>query len=143
MFRTTILAMLAFMQISMGSAWATCAGADPAITSVVVKSITPEGWPNAVNRYNLVGTVVNLGRGSQASNVLQFVDIYENGNKLDSRGIPPLKAGQSYKFSYASLRSRDAGKGTAILNFRLDMRQPSPPGQEDCNASNDSSTLRF
>jgi hypothetical protein len=94
-----------------------------------------------VNRYNIVGTVVNAGSEGHASNVLQFVDIYENGDKLDSRGIPPLKPGQSYTFSYAVMRSADAGKGTGILSFRLDMRQLS--SREDCNLSNDSFTLRF
>jgi hypothetical protein len=143
MVRTTILALLAVTQMSMGSAWAACAGADPAITSVTVKGVTRQGGPNAVNRYNLVGTVVNLGSEGQASNVLQFVDIYENGNKLDSRGIPPLKPGQRSTFSYAALRSTDAGKGTTMLTFRLDVRQPSPPGQADCNPSNDRFTLRF
>lgn len=140
MFRTTILTLLALTLISTGVASAACAGADPAITAVSVKSVTSQG-ASGVNRYNIVGTVVNAGSEGQASNVLQFVDIYENGDKLDSRGIPPLKPGQSYTFSYAVMRSADAGKGTGILSFRLDMRQLS--SREDCNLSNDSFTLRF
>jgi hypothetical protein len=142
MFRTTALALLAFAQMLAGAASAACVGADPAIASVSVKGVT-QGGPGGVNRYNIAGTVVNMGSEGQASNVLQFVNIYENGDKLDSRGVPPLKAGQSYTFSYAVLRSADAGKGTGILSFRLDVRQPSPPGREDCNPSNDSFTLRF
>jgi hypothetical protein len=142
MFRTTVLTLLALTLISTGVASAACAGADPAITSVSVKSVT-QGGPGGVNRYNIAGTVVNVGTEGQLSNVLHFVNIYENGDKLDSRGVPPLRPGQSYTFSYAVLRSVDAGKGTGILSFRLNVGQSSVPGREDCNLSNDSFTLRF
>ena len=141
MFRTTMLTLLALTLISTGVASAACAGADPAITAAFVKSVTSQGGAGSVNRYNISGTVSNVGSEGQASNVLQFVDIYENGDKLDSRGVPPLKPGQSYAFSYAVMRSADAGKGTGILTFRLDMRQPS--SREDCNLSNDSFMLHF
>jgi subtilase family serine protease len=143
MFRTTVLTLLALTLISTGTASAACAGADPAITSVSVRTITAQGGAGGVNHYNLTGTVVNVGSEAQASNVLQFVDIYSNGDKLDSRGVPPLKPGQSYTFSYTAVRSIDAGKGTGTLAFRLDVRQPSPPGRQDCNLNNDSFTLRF
>lgn len=135
---TIILTLLALTQTSVASATAACAGADPSITAVTVQSVTPQGGPNGLNRYNLVGTVVNTGSEAQASNVLQFVDIYAYGNKLDERGIPPLRPGQSYTFSYPWLRSSDAGNGTTTLNFRMDMRQ----GQ-DCSPTNGSYSLRF
>jgi hypothetical protein len=142
MVRTTILVLPALTLMSMGSASA-CAGADRAITSVAVKSVTLQGGASGMNQYNIVGTVINLGSQGQASSVLQFVDIYHNGDKLDSHCIPPLKPGQSSPFSYTFLRSTDAGKGTTLLRLRLEMRQPSPPGQEDCNPSNDHLALRF
>jgi hypothetical protein len=140
MFRMMTAALLLFAQTAAASASTACAGADPTIVSVAVKGVNSEG---GLNRYKLSGTVVNVGRMAQASNVLQFVDIYEVGGKLDAKGIPPLKPGQSYTFSYVVSRSRDAGKGTTELAFQLDVRQPSPPGSQDCNADNDRFTLSF
>jgi subtilase family serine protease len=135
---TIILTLLALVQPSVASATASCGGANPSITGVAVQSVSPQGGPNGLNRYNLVGTVVNMGSEAQASNVLQFVDIYAYGNKLDERGIPPLRPGQSYTFTYPWLRSTGAGNGTTTLNFQIDMRQ----GQ-DCNPSNGSYSVRF
>lgn len=102
-----------------------CSAAGPAISSVSVSSATPDG---NMTRYTLTGTVVN-GGGSQPSNMLQSVAIFMAGDKLDSRSIPPLQAGQSYKFSYDYLRSRDAGNGTTRLAFKLD------PSTSSCGAS--------
>jgi len=41
-----------------------------------VQNVTGNG---SLSHYTLVGTVTNLGNQRQASNVLQFVDIYQNG----------------------------------------------------------------
>lgn len=122
------------------AAAATCAGADPAITSVAVKSVARNGL---LDRYTLVGTVTNVGSEAQASNVLQFVDIYQYGRKLDSRSIPPLPAAESRTFSFIWPRSSDAGRGTTTLDFRLDLRAPMPPGREACNPSNGTYRLTF
>jgi len=141
MFRILAATLLLFVPTSLAGAWAaTCAGADPAIASVAVKGMTTDG---SVNVYTLGGTVVNLGRSAQAKNVLQFVDIYQHGAKLDAKGVRPLKPGQSYAFSYAFRRSNDAGQGATQLTFQLDLRQPSPPGAQDCAAGNDRFRLRF
>jgi hypothetical protein len=114
-----------------------CAGTDPAVVSVVVKGATSV---NGLDHYAMSGKVVNLGRTAQASNVLQFVDIYDDsyagGQKKDAKGIPPLKPGQSYTFSYVSLRSSDAGKGTSKFAFQIDVHQPSVPGPQDCYLDN-------
>lgn len=123
----------------VGSA-ATCAGADPAITSVAVADVTPAG---GVDQYHLAGTVVNRGGADQASDVLQFVDVYQNGQRLDAKSIPPLAAGQSFTFTYVSLRSVQAGKDTTTLHFRLRMRQPSPGGREDCSTGDDAAAITF
>lgn len=138
MFRIIITALLLISQTAVASASTACAGADPALVSVVVKSVTHNG---SVNRYNLTGTVVNLGSMRQVSSVLQSVDIYQTGEKLDAKSIPPLEAGQSYTFSYVAERSTEAANGTTKLRFQLDVRQPSPPGQQDCNQGNDTFTL--
>ena len=130
------IGLLLLAQTVAASASTTCAGADPAIASVAVKSVNSAG---GLNRYALSGTVVNAGHTAQASDTLQFVDIYKGSEKLDAKGIPPLKPGQSYTFSYVSVRSSDAGKGTTKLTFRLDVRQSS----QNCSAGNDSTAVTF
>jgi hypothetical protein len=114
---------------------AACLGPNPAITHVSVINHTTS---NQVNRYHLVGTVTNEGTSGQPSNTLQFVDIWYGGDKLDSRGIPPLPLGGSYNFSYDFQRSSDAGSGTTQLTFRIDMRSGS-----NCNPANGRYSVTF
>lgn len=137
--RFPILLMLAW-SLAVGPASAACAGADPAILSVAVTGVSSAG---GLNVYHLSGRVVNVGRAKQASNVLQFVGIYEYGIRRDVRSIPPLKPGGSFTFTYDYMRSLDAGAGTTDLAFRLYMRQPVPPGRQDCNLANDRYALHF
>ncbi|MBV8356030.1 MAG: hypothetical protein JO101_11960 [Candidatus Eremiobacteraeota bacterium] len=125
------VALLATLLVAQNTAG--CAGADPAITSVKVAGMTPSGDTNI---YHLSGTVTNLGSKKQASNVLQFVDVYLNGTKVDSRGVRPLAPGQSYTFGYDLKRASDAGMRTSHLRFQMNFRQPNPPGSEDCNPGN-------
>lgn len=114
---------------------ATCAGADPAITSVAVKNVTSDG---KTNQYHIVGTVTNAGSQAQASDTRQFVDIYVNQMKRDDRGVPPLAPGQSYTFSYTWVRAVDAGTGTTTAHFQIRMAQ----GQ-DCNPANGTNSVTF
>ena len=135
-----VLALFVFVQGSTGLANAACKGTDPAIVSAAVKGITSDG---RINRYALSIRVVNFGSMKQPSNLLQSVEIYQNGIKLDTKGLPPLKPGQAYAFPYVFQRSVDAGDGTSTLMLKLVMRQPSPPGNMDCNAANDTYTVTF
>lgn len=123
-----------------GTAATPCAGADPAIVAARVQGTNSDG---RVNRYSLAIRVANLGRAKQPSNVLQSVEIYQNDIKLDTKGLPPLRPGQAYTFTYVFQRSTDAGEGTSTLALKLVMRQPSPPGKQDCNAGNDAYTVTF
>jgi hypothetical protein len=113
---------------------AACAGADPAVVSVVVKGMKPDG---NINRYTLSGRVVNLGSSRQDSNTLQFVEIYRGSTKIDSRGVPPLRPGQSYTFEYVSSRSAQSGAQTTALGFRMSSTSQS------CNADNGTTMVRF
>jgi hypothetical protein len=131
------LALLAFGQPERSLA-TTCTGADVAVTSVVVKAMSSNG---RLNRYRLLAKVVNLGKVAQPSNTLQFVDIYKGRAKQDSRGIPPLKPGQSYTFEYVATRSAQAGSQTTALAFRMNVR--SPRGAQDCNTGNGITMVRF
>jgi hypothetical protein len=131
--------LLVLLQPAPASA-TSCMGADPAIVSVAVKGMQSSG---GLNHYTLSGKVVNLGSMGQASSTLQFVDIYKGSTKLDSRGVPPLRAGQSYPFEYVTERSAQAGAQTTTLGFRMDVREPENTGSQPCNSSNGVTMVRF
>jgi hypothetical protein len=135
MTRVLFAALFATLVAPLGASAATCGGANPAITSVVVKNVTSAGQ---LNTYHMVGTVTNLGGGGQASNTLQFVDIYVDGQKHNDRGIPPLAPGQSYTFGFDWSRSSDAGPGSTTVRFRIRMVQGA-----DCNPANGSNSVTF
>jgi hypothetical protein len=136
MFATLLLALTVTQN---QVAQAPCSGADPAITSVAVQSVNPDG---DVNRYQLAVTVVNRGQDSQGGNVLQSVDIFQDGNKVGEKGLPPLKPGESYNFVYSFVRAADAGNNTTHLAFVLDMHQPSGISSQHCDAAGDRYMLR-
>jgi hypothetical protein len=127
---TTLLAVAATTAAALA-----CAGPDPAITSVHVQSVHQTGQ---INTYSIVGTVTNEGSAAQPGNVLQFVDIYVDGVKVDAVGIPPLHLAQSYNFRYNWRRSTDAGPGTTIIGFMLNVRSGL-----DCNPANNKNSVTF
>jgi len=135
MIRASILLLFALALTPAAAPAATCAGANPAITSVVVKNVTTSGQ---LNTYHIVGTVTNLGSQAQPSNTLQFVDIYAETDRHDDRGIPPLAPGQSYTFRYDWQRSSDAGPGSTTVHFRIRMVQ----GQ-NCSPANGTNSVTF
>ncbi len=137
MLRPILFAALFLAQTALAVA-APCSGPDPAIVNVRVQRVATVGY---LNDYHLVGTVRNVGNADQSGDTLQSVDIFMNGARLDTRSIPPLRAGQSYTFTYLSQRARSAGIGTTTLAFRLDMHH-TPAGQ-DCSTANDSYRLTF
>jgi hypothetical protein len=129
----TIIAALLLVTPTLAANAATCVG--PAISGVVVKNVDTVG---NLNHYQIAGMVVNNGP-TQSSSVLQSVDIYQGDQKLDTRSIPPLKAGQSYAFTYVADRASDAGKGTTTLKFQLDPA----PAASDCGGSAAVASVNF
>ena len=118
-----------------------CTGADPALVAANVKTVTNTG---GVNHYAVAVSVMNRGMANQPSNVLQSVDIFQNGNKVDTKGIPPLKSGQIYKFEFTFMRSADAAEGTTHLKFAIAMHQPSgAPNDQDCATADDTLVRAF
>ena len=118
-----------------------CAGADPALVGANVKGVTNSG---NVNHYVVSVSVMNRGNANQPSNVLQSVDIFQNGNKVDTKGIPPLKAGQVYKFDFNFMRSAGAADGTTHFKFAIAMHQPSgAPNAQDCTTGDDTLIRAF
>ena len=117
----------------------TCSGADPAIASASVTGTKPQGGLNNIS----VGIrVVNRGGRAQASDVLQSVQVYQNDVKVDRKGIPPLRPGQSYTATYTFQRSTEANAGTTNLRFHLTVSKPSPADGADCDSSNDTYRLK-
>jgi hypothetical protein len=139
MFRM-IIAAAAFLAMTAPAFASNCGGVDLSVGSVSVKNVTTSG---NMNRYEITGTVTNVGSSSQAANALQSVDIYQGNDKLDSKSVPPLQAGKSAMFSYVSTRATEAGNGTTQLRFQLNVRQPSMADSQTCNMVNDSFTLTF
>lgn len=140
MFRIAILALLALTSTSLAAAAAgTCAGPDPSLGNITVTGVTQDG---GLNDYHITGTVTNAGSATQAKDVLQSVDIYMADQKLDSKSIPPLAAGQSAQFTYVYQRSKDAGQGTTRLRFMLDMHNPGGNAQ-NCSNQDDQGEVQF
>jgi hypothetical protein len=135
-----LIVAIVFLAASPPAFASQCNGVDLAVGSVSVKSVSTSG---GLNRYHITGIVTNVGSASQRADALQSVDIYQGKEKLDSKSVPPLKAGQSFTFSYISGRSTDAGNGTTRLRFQLNVRRPSPADSQICNMANDSFTLTF
>lgn len=121
MIRTTALVLFLLAQIPVAAFAVTCDGANPAITSVALRSLTRTPY---LDLYHVTATVTNLGNAAQPGNVLQFVDVDQYGARLDDRGVPPLGPGQSYTVSYVWPRSADAGKWTSPLDFRVRLVTP-------------------
>ncbi len=115
MIRISFVILFSLALTPLGAYAATCAGPNPAITSVTVKSVSNNG---STSQYHIVGTVKNLGSQAQPSNTLQFVDVYVDRMKRTDRGIPPLGPGASYQFGYTWTRSADAGNGTTTAHFQ-------------------------
>lgn len=105
--------------IALIPAWASasaCQGADLALTSLTVASVTHGRY---LTSYHLVGTVTNVGNVAQNPGAMQFVDVKQYGQRLDDRGVAPLGPGHSYTVAYVWRRAVDAGNGTTALDFRL------------------------
>lgn len=115
-----------------------CRGADPAILGAAVVSSSTNG---NLKHYVIRVTVANLGNTKQASNLLQSVDVYQNDQKADRRGLPPLAPRQRASVTYAFDRSADADEGTTHLIFALSFHGTAVPGNADCRLDNDRYTL--
>jgi len=113
---------------------ATCAGPNPAITAAELQSRSTTG---ELNRYVVAVHVKNLGTKGQPSNLLQSVEVMQNGDHVDQKGLPPLRPGQSATVTYAFTRSAGAAKNTTKLTFVLSQRTYAIPGPQDCSAADD------
>ena len=112
--------------------------ANPSIRSAVVQSVTTEG---ALNRYVVAITVENRGGVRQPANLLQSLDVLQDGEKVGRVGLQPLRPKQSQKVTFLMVRSTDAGDGTTQLEFSLDFNGRSG-NDVDCHAGTKTLSLR-
>jgi CARDB len=135
--RGLILGILAVALVPVAvSAQQRCLGGNPAITHVAVQSTHSMG---NMTTYVIVGSVMNQGTQAQPSSTLQFVDIYDGAQRVDSKSIPPLSNGATTHFTYNWNRASDAGAGSSTFVFKIRMVHGT-----NCNPSNGGSfTLKF
>lgn len=119
------------------AALATAACANPSILSASVQSVSANG---GLHHYTIAVTVQNRGSVRQPSDLLQSMDVFQNGLRVDRIGLQPLRPAQTQKVTYGFDRSADAGDGTTNLLFNLDYNGRSG-NDVDCRAGNESFSL--
>ena len=73
-----------------------------------------------VKHYTIAITVANQGGVKQPSDLLESVDVFQAGQRVDRIGLQPLGPKQSQTVTYSFDRSAEAGDGTTDLIFTLD-----------------------
>jgi hypothetical protein len=111
--------------------------ANPSILSAHVQPVITNG---SLNHYSIAITVQNRGSVRQPSDLLQSVDVFQDGLRVDRLGLQPLRPQQRQKVTYGFDRATDAGDGTTSLTFTLDFNGRSGK-TVDCGAGNESFTL--
>jgi hypothetical protein len=87
----------------------------PVITNAGIQSTSTSG---DLRFTRVAVTVVNRG-ASQPSSMLQSVNVYQNGSKVDQKSVPPLRAGASKTVTYTFKRSAEANDDTTRLRVQL------------------------
>ena len=85
----------------------------------LVASVHDVSTDGKMNFYHIAAAFANVG-SPQPSNTMQFVDMYQSGEKHDAKGLQPLRPGQQRTVYFTWKRSVDAGPGSTILTFKLD-----------------------
>jgi hypothetical protein len=91
--------------------------ATPSIVSATVQSATTNG---ALKHYTIAIVVQNQGSVKQPGDLLESVDVFQAGQRVDRIGLQPLGPKQSQTVTYGFDRSAEAGDGTTDLIFTLD-----------------------
>lgn len=111
--------------------------ANPSILSAGVQSIATNG---ALKHITIRITVANQGGVRQPSNLLQSLDVLQDGEKVGKIGLQPLRPKQSQKVTYSFDRSAEADAGTTDLTFTLDFNGGSG-NNVDCRAGKETVTI--
>jgi hypothetical protein len=118
------------LQLIVATALSAASCANPSIVSARIQSVTTMG---ALQHYTISITVENVGNLRQPSNLLQSLDVFQNGDKVGKIGLQPLRPKQKQKVTYSFDRSVDAGTGTTHLAFKLNFNGRSG-NNVDCHA---------
>lgn len=116
---------------------AACSGAEPSIVQAAVRSVSQNG---DLNHYVVAVRVTNQGGAAQPGNTLQSIAVYQDGDKVDQKGLPPLRAGQSATVTYAFDRSNLSRARSTKLRFKLVFKN-AVPGAVACGVPNDETRL--
>jgi hypothetical protein len=113
--------------------------ANPTILSTAVQNVTTNG---DLNHYTIAITVQNQGTVRQPKNLLQSIDVFKAGQRIDRIGLQPLGPGQSQTVTFGFDRSTDAGDRSTRLRFAIDLNGMTG-SDVDCRAGNEVANLRF
>jgi hypothetical protein len=127
--------MLAALLLAAALTGSTCA--NPSIISTSTQSVTTN---NGLNHYTIAIVVRNIGTVRQPSNLLQSVEVLQDGGKVGQMGLQPLRAHQSQTVTYGFNRSADSGAGTTLLTFTLVFKGPSGHNV-DCHAGTETTVF--
>lgn len=108
--------------------------ANPSIQSASIQSVTTNG---PLKHYTIAITVQNQGNVRQPSNLLQSLDVFQDGQKVGRIGLQPLGPKRSQKVTYSFDRAADANVGTTDLTFTIDTNGRSG-NNVDCHAGDES-----
>ena len=112
--------------------------ANPSIVAADVQSVTTN---DTLRHYVIAITVQNKGNVRQPSNLLQSVDVFQNGERVDRIGLQPLRPNQSQRVTYGFDRSTDAGDNSTHFEFTLDLNGRSGHNV-DCHEGNENYKMR-
>jgi hypothetical protein len=118
---------------------ATCAAADPAVTSLASQRFKKRG---GVDHYVITTTVTNLGKESQTPDITQRVELVRNGTVLAPQSLPALGAGVAYTLAFAVDRPANQRSQPLTVTLRYVLTS-GDAARNACNRSNDEITKSF
>ena len=129
-----MIAFLAALALGPIIASNASACADPAIVSASLASTQRNG---ALDDFDTVIVVKNVGQGAQAPSLLQSVQVFQDATKVGQIGLRPLAAGASQTVHYELQRSAGGAAGSTRLRFVLVGHDPHGLPVTNCSTSND------
>jgi hypothetical protein len=117
---------------------ATCAAADPAVTSLTSQLFKRRGG----DHYVITATLSNLGARSQTPDITQRVELVRDGAVLAPQTVPALGPGVAYKVAFAV--DRPSGERSQPLTVTVRYVLTSGDAAHNaCDRSNDEVTKTF
>lgn len=118
---------------------ATCAAADPAVTSLTSQLFKKHG---GADHYVITATVTNVGKESQTPDITQRVELVRDGVVLAPQPLPALGAGAAYTLAFAVDRPARERPEPLTVTLRYVLTS-GDAARNACNRSNDEITKSF